>query len=518
MSRKRLLTRGVAIGYLALAAQIFYSLASIPLALSYLSHAEFGMFSVILSVISYLGLAEFGMTQGFNRHLFECKDGLDPARYGRYFMAGMMALGGVAVLILILGTGAIFLTAPFFRIPENLLGDYRWIMFGMVLVSFSHMSTRMLCTPLYVHQRHDLMQFSQLCQYGILYLVLFYGLKAGWGAYALLANHIAAFLWGFCFSVISCLRLGLYPRRGCWALPHREEWRSVLSYSRDMFIFQLGSKLAAGMPMLLLPRLLGLDAVAVWTVCSRPFSILKQFVSKPYEYALPMLCEMYAREETQRVAKRWCQITQIIATLSVCGFALAAAHNARFIRLWTGGKIHWDHGNDWLLALKFLTVIAGVAAMGSIGFRKRMGNVRFVPYVEAALLLVNGLWMTRLWGISGLLLAGALAPLFGGISLGIRHLAEITSQSPLSLAVRAFGRPLLLLPLAGIAAWGSAHLQHVAPGFSGLIMAAAAGSLLVAPLGFFLGFSPDSRQEFLQLMMKPLAKFRKVGRGGPAAP
>lgn len=508
MSRKRLLTRGVAIGYLALLAQIFYSLASIPLALSYLSRAEFGMFSVVLAVISYLGLAEFGMTQGFNRHLFECKDGTDPARYGRYFMAGMMALGGVALFILILGTGAIFLTAPFFRIPQDLLADYHWIMFGMVLVAFCHMATRMLCTPLYVHQRHDLMQFSQLCQYGIMYLLLFHGLKAGWGVYALLANHIAAFLWSFCFSVICCLRLGLYPRRGCWSLPHPEEWRSVLRYSRDMFIFQLGTKLAAGMPMLLLPRLLGLDAVAIWTVCSRPFSILKQFVSKPYEYALPMLCEMYARKETQRVAKRWCQVTQIIATLSVCGFAIAAAHNTLFIRLWTGGKIHWDSGNDWLLALKFLTVIAGVAAMGSIGFRKRMGNVRFVPFLEAALLLVNALWMTRLWGISGLLLAGVLAPLFGGISLGIRYLAAITHQNPFSLAARTFGRPLLLLPLAGIAAWGSAYLQQMAPGYFGLILAAATGSLLVAALGFFIGFSPDARHEFLQLAMKPLGRWR----------
>jgi O-antigen/teichoic acid export membrane protein len=506
MSRKRLLARGVLVGYGALVTQIFYSLASIPLALAHLSPAEFGMFSLIMSVTSYLGLAELGMTNGFNRHLFECKDGRDPERYGRYFVAGLLALGLVSLVVLVLGGTGALLTAPFFKIPENLRNDYQWIMLGMVMVTAANVASRLLCTPLYVHQRHDLIQFSQMCQYGVFYFVLRYGLKSGWGVYALLANQVAAFLWGFSFSVIACLRLGLYPRRGCWALPRRQEWRSIFNYSVGMFTFQLGNKLAGSIPTLLLPRLLGLEAVALMTVCSRPFSILRQFVNKPYEYALPMLCEMYVKEEYKRVAVRWSQISQIILSISLCVFVVAAANNSHFIRLWTSARIGWDPHNDWLIALKFLAASASGAAIGVIGFRKRMTSVRYTPYLEAVLILVNGLWMTHFWGISGMLLASIISPLAGGLFWGIRHLAEITGTSCRSLFMQGMLRPLLLLPPVAFAAWACALLHSLMPGYAGLLLSAGTGTLLCGGLVVAFGVSREVRMEMLQMLMKPLGR------------
>lgn len=507
-TRKRLFMRGVLVGYLALATQIGYSFASIPLALSYLSHAEFGLFSLVTTLVSYLNLAEMGMTNGFQRHLFECKDGVDEERYGRLFTAGLLALSLVSLVILLLGAAGAWFSAPFFQIPQSLLAEYRWLMLGLVAISAATMATRLLGSPLYIHQRQDLMQLSQIGTYVIFYGVLRYGLQSGWGVYALLANSLSAFVWGLGFNIIACLRLGLYPKRRHWALPYPEEWRSVRQYSKDIFMLQVGSKVAASLPMLLISRLLGLETVAAWTICSRPFFILKQLVIKPYDYALPMLCEIYVKGEQRRTARRWTHVTQLVVTLSICVFAIAAANNSLFIQLWTKEKMSWPATNHWLLAFYYLATVMGASAFGVVGFRKQMGHTRYIPYLEAALVLINAWWMTHLWGVSGLLLAAAIAPLAGSAYIGMHHIADITGISLRELTAKSILRPLLLLPFVATLAWLTSVLASLHPGYPGLMLAAGTGSLLVGTLGLFFGFSAEVRQEFLQLIQRPLRRIR----------
>jgi O-antigen/teichoic acid export membrane protein len=230
MSRKRLLVRGVVSSYGALAAQIFYSLASIPLVLAYTKQAEFGMWGLITTLMGYLGLFEMGMTNAVIRHLFECRDSKEDGRYGRLFVAGAMALGVAGALMLVVGIGASFILAPVFHIPPELKGTFFFLMIGNVVIAAISMATRILGTPLYVHQRQDLLQASQIFLFILLFSILFLGLRAGWGIYAMLANVTAGMIWSLVFSVIACRRLRLYPPAGTWAKPLRSEWKSILTF------------------------------------------------------------------------------------------------------------------------------------------------------------------------------------------------------------------------------------------------------------------------------------------------
>lgn len=505
-TRKHILTRGVIIGYVALAAQISYSFTSIPLTLSYLSHAEFGLFSLVSTLVAYLNMAEMGMTNGFQRHFFECKDSEDEALYGRYFTAGLIALGLVSIIILIFGAAGAWFSAPLFKIPIALQSQYFWLMLGLVALGAAHMATRLLGTPLVVHQRHDLMQISQIVTFVIFYGVLHYGLERGWGVYALLANNFAAFLWGLAFNFITCQRLHLYPKLRHLALPYPDEWRSVFLYSRDFFVLQLGAMLATSLPTLLLPRLLGLEAVAAWTICSRPFAILKQIVIKPYDYSLSRLCEIYVKGEQLYMAARWTHVTQLVITMSVCVFAIAAANNPQFIHLWASENMTWTPINHWLLSFYYLATVLGESVFGVFGFKKQMGNTRLIPYFEAFLVVINIWWMTHLWGVSGLLLAAAIAPLAGRALFGILHISDITGMPITELTKKSILRPLLLLPFAITLAWLTSKLGSLYQGYAGLLLAAITGSIAVGTIGFFFGLSIKVRQEILQLVQGPLHK------------
>jgi O-antigen/teichoic acid export membrane protein len=511
-SRKTLLTRGVLLGYGALVTQIFYSLATIPLALSYLNKAEFGLWGLITTLTSYLAMLEFGMLNSFQRHLFECRDNKEDGRYGRLFTASCVAFLLIALFMLVVGVPGALLAAPVFAIPTELQAEFRWLMLGSVGVAAFYMAIRMICAPLYIHQRHDLVQFSQICLYLIMYVVLHLGLRAGWGVYAMLANTAAGGLWQLLFALFNCIRLKLYPPKGTWAFPSRDELKSVLRYSRDFFIIQVGSQFASTMPMLLMPRLLGLEAVAVWTVCTRSFGVLKQVVSKPFEYSLPMLCEIYVKGEPGRMALRWTNVTQLVIAIAACVFAVCAANNSTFISLWVGPHMTWRPANDWLVAIFFLVSLIVAAVFGVVGFHKRFGFTRIAPYAEAALIAINALWMTHLWGLTGLLAAAIVSQLLTRFWFGLRYLASISETKVAWLLRESLLRPLLVLPLCMIAAWICAKMHVFLPGYAGLFLAAGTGTLLSGAMVFFLGVSTQVRSEMLHMLMKPLGKWKAPRR------
>ena len=53
MSRLKKFTRSLLSGYVALGANIFYTLASVPLALHYLGKAEFGLWALVSQISGY---------------------------------------------------------------------------------------------------------------------------------------------------------------------------------------------------------------------------------------------------------------------------------------------------------------------------------------------------------------------------------------------------------------------------------------------------------------------------------
>ena len=506
MSKKRLLVRGVVMGYGATAAQVFYSFASVPLALSYLSAAEFGMWSLIAMLGGYLMLAEMGMTNAVTRHLFDCKDGKDPGKYGRLFTASAMALGLVAVVVLLLGFLVAWLSAPLFKIPPDLKRSFIWVMLGQSVLMALTMATRMLGAPLYVYHRQDLGQINQSVLFLIYYLVLFYGFDSGWGIYAMLANQAVGLVWVVGFNSVACLRLGFYPRRSDWGLPSREEWSSVWRYSRALFIVQVGGVVLASVPQVAVVRLVGLEAGAVFVVCTRTFGVLRQLVVRPYEVAMPMLCDTYVRGDLKIVTRRWVEISQLVLALSGTVFAVAAANNAAFVTLWTGGKMAWSDSNDWLIAIHFYFHVAASVSFGIIGLDKEFGHLRFVPLLQALATAAIAVPFVKWWGMAGLIVGITLPFLAGMLYFGVRHLASITGTRAGSLVSSAIIRPSLALPIAMLAAWACSGMSGWLPGYYGLIVSAAAGSALALAAMMFFGVSRGVRDEIRSMASRSLRR------------
>src|SRR3954453_16604650 len=93
MSRLRNTARSLASGYAAMASNIIYTLASVPLALHYLSKDEFGLWALVTQVVGYLLLLDMGITGSVSRFLIDHKDEKSSGAYGSVLKTGCLVLG-----------------------------------------------------------------------------------------------------------------------------------------------------------------------------------------------------------------------------------------------------------------------------------------------------------------------------------------------------------------------------------------------------------------------------------------
>jgi O-antigen/teichoic acid export membrane protein len=516
MNHRSLLVRGVLFSYGALGAQVFYSFASIPLALSHLSTPEFGMFGVTTTIGSYLTMAELGMTESFLRHLFDCKDGKDPARYGRLFTASVLALGLVALLVLGGGILLALFAAPILNIPNDLSHKFILVMLGQAGLGAVTMASRMFGVPLILHHRQDLSQIGQIGLFTIYYVVLHLGFKAGWGIYSMIANQAAGLLWLLPFNALMCRRNGYFPRRGTYGLPSRAEWADVWNYSINNFGIQAGVTILIGLPQLLISSLVGLHAAGMWTVSTRVFGILKQVAFRPFAIGLPMLLDYFVRGDVPLAVRRWGQASQLVIASSGLLFAVAAANNQRFVTLWSGIDTHWGTMMHVNIAFHFLCHIFGGVAYGPIGFSKKFGITWVIPLLQAAAVAVGAYLIASSTGSGGIIVLASLGYWLGMFIFGIRHLAKTTGRSTFDLIVPGISRPFLASPIVLGCALVIAEWCRPVPGYFGLLLSTAVSCIIGLLIMGYLGVSPEVRGELFATILKPLRRFYRASTPAPA--
>src|ERR1043166_5441555 len=104
MSRLKKFTQSLLSGYITLAAQSLYTFASVPIALHYLSKAEFGLWGLTVEVATYVGLVDAGMSGSVSRVLIDHKDDPNGDAYGSIVKTGALVGFIQGVLIMLIGS------------------------------------------------------------------------------------------------------------------------------------------------------------------------------------------------------------------------------------------------------------------------------------------------------------------------------------------------------------------------------------------------------------------------------
>jgi O-antigen/teichoic acid export membrane protein len=407
-----------------LGANVLFTLASVPLALHFLSKEEFGLWALTSQIAGYIALVDFGLSAAASRVLIDFKDHADRSQYGGMVQTGALVGLSQAILVFVVGVGTAFIIGPVLDVPRSLRQELFWLIVGQSGITAVMFAARIVAHVLTSHQRFDVNNLSGAVSFGVNLATTWWGFAHHLGVYSMLLGQACGIVFTTAANFWGCLRLRLLPRRGEWGRPTWQNFRALSSFGLDVFLVLVGNQFINASQTILLTRLIGLDAAAVWNVCTRGFVLLVQVIARIFDYSTAALAEMMVRGEREILRRRFRELATLAVNLSVAGGVMYASCNTPFVRVWTSGRMDWPAWNDVLLAVFLVINIAVRLHTGLVGQTKVFGFLRFVYFFEGLTFIGLTILLHRFGGITIMLVISILCSLCFSFSYGLRRTCQ----------------------------------------------------------------------------------------------
>jgi O-antigen/teichoic acid export membrane protein len=275
------------------------------------------------------------------------------------------------------------------------------------------------------------MNYSQIAQLIIGFVVQWIAFHLGWGLYSLLISALAGSVTGFVINLVSVLQLKLLPARGCWGQPSRVVFFELFAFASDMFLTAVGLQLLNASQLVVISRTLGLSAAAVWAVANKAYPVAFQGVSRIFDFSGTALGELHIRGERDKLRRRYSDVLVLTASAAIFAGATMAVCNTSFMIIWTKGEIAWPRQNDVLLGLLLALTCVTRCSIGLSGYLKNIGAMRWIYFLEGVSFFVTSLLIAPHLGMTGILSVAILANVVWSGGYGFRrtaYLLEITTR------------------------------------------------------------------------------------------
>jgi O-antigen/teichoic acid export membrane protein len=410
-SRTHNFIRGLGAGYLATAINIAYTAASIPLALHYLGKEQFGLWALAQQITGYLILLDLGVSSAVSRFIVDRKDDVNGGGYGSLLLTGGIVFAIQGVLIAIAGVAFSFFAPTLFAVPEHLAGDFTNVLIIITFLTGLSVALRTLGAPLWAFQRMDVSYGLGSLTLLTSFAALWGGFHLGWGIYSFAFAGIPAAILCPIITFLICWKSGFYPSPGHWGRPNPLLFRKIFSFGQDVVWVAMGSQLVNASQIMILSRVLGLNAAATFAIGTKLLTMSQQLTGRIIESAAPGLTEMFVRGDTTRFNLRFSNIISVTAFLATVGAAALITGNTSFVSFWTSGAVHWNPAYDGLLAGLLLSTSITRCLITVFGLMHGYRPVRHIYVLEGCVFIAVAIPAAAHYGIIGVLLASLITHL-----------------------------------------------------------------------------------------------------------
>jgi O-antigen/teichoic acid export membrane protein len=422
MSRLKKFTYSILSGYAVLGANIFYTLASGALALHYLSMKEIGLWALVSQMANFnVVFMDLGMSGSLSRILIDHKDDKESTNYGTVIQTGALVLLVQACLIAVVGAIISIWLPEWMKVEEKFQHIFQQLMIFQCVALGATFAGRIFSFILTAHQRYDIYNYANIGGFVVNLFTLWLGFECHWGLYSLLTSAFAGSMFSIVLSVWAVRRLGFLPAKNNWGKPNRATFHELFMFGTDVFLLSIGQQLISFSAIPVISRTMGLDAVAVWSYTTKVFTLAQQLVYRIYDFSGGALAEMLVRGETERLKKRFGDVT-ILTGLAAAGVGtMLALCNESFVAIWTHGRIAWHPLNNALMAVSFFIYASVRLSIGLVAMTKKIGFMKFIYFFEGAAFVILGLLLAPHWGFPGIIVSGILTDLFFSGAFGMRR-------------------------------------------------------------------------------------------------
>jgi O-antigen/teichoic acid export membrane protein len=499
MGRFRRVAHNIVSSYAVLVATAVYALASLPLALHYLSKEHFGLWTLMSSIGGYLSLIDLGMSGSVARLLIDHKDERDGRTYGGLIKTGWLVLGLQGLFILSTAWMVAPLLSGLLLIPESLQGEFialtRWL--GAMLAF--NFSMRIFGHILQAHQRVDIVNYGQAVGLVLNYALLWVFFAGRKGVYSLVWAQLLSSVFSVLISLVACLHFRLFPAFGAWGRASWAQFREIFDYGKDMFLVAVGTQLIMASQTMIITRKLGLEASAAWYAGTRAFNLVSQAIWRISDSSGPAFSEMMVRGEQLLLRERYRAVLTLTASISGFAAVTYALTNSIFVSLLTHGKILWPPVNDLLLGVWMIVLSILHCHNCFVLLTKKVGFMRYVYFLEGSAFVVAALLFARWGGLPAIILCSIVCSAGLSGAYGVWRLSQYFKLSLWEVAVgwlTPMGRVLLMFAPLAVAAWWL--LREVENLYLRLVITAVFSGLVGIYILLRLGVSPTLQGELLQ--------------------
>lgn len=455
-NRSKRFTQSLLTGYGAIGVNILFSLASVPLALSYLSKEEFGLWALALQITGYLALIDMGMTGAVGRFLADHKDDVNSEAYTSHLATGILVFLVQSLLIVFMGMIFAYFAPSLFLISPELSNEFTFLLQILSLIAGISIASRCLAAPLWGFQRMDVINLAATAGLIVQFLCMWLGFHLGYGVRSFVLAGAAPTLLAIVAYAVVCSKNGYYPRRKGWFSPRWVQFKEMFRYGRDGMLLSIGVQLVNATQIAIVSRILGLDAAATFSIATKLYNMSIQLLLKVVESAAPGLAEMFVRGQTVQFTRRYWDMILITIATSSAGAVAMAAGNSAFIAIWTGGEVKWSIHGDLLLGLMVLARSLSGCMISFFGITKNLKPVRIVYFIEGIIFVPTAFWAAKSFGVEGVMAASLIVHLMVAFAASARAASKMLGSMRriiLPMALISFG-----IAVGSLVAWATSSL------------------------------------------------------------
>ena len=430
MTRTKRFINGTLAGYGNIATNVIFTLLTVPLALKYLDQEQFGLWALAVQLNGYLILLGLGVGPAISRFLIDYKDEVNSGYYGAYLLTGGIVQILQGILIGVAGFAISWVAPHLFSVPRHLADDFQWLVISLAGVTGLGNGLRAFTSPLYAFQRLEVIHGCSSISLILSLFLLWLGFESGWGVQAFPLSQLPAALLVTLFQIWICLRNGYYPQKGHCGRPSLAILRKLLRYGNDVLMLHIGAQLVNATQIMIISRLVGLNAAAAYAIATKFFSMATMLLSNPISSAVPGLTELYVRNDKPQFIKRfWNVISISLAGSTVIAVGLVAG-NRPFISLWTSGKVDWDWRSDFILGIIVVMRTFNGCLLNSFGISGDWKPIRYVYVYEGITFLLFAVLLGKYWAMTGIIFAALIAHLLTTSLLSIQKSRPMIGWHP----------------------------------------------------------------------------------------
>lgn len=376
------------------------SLLLVRIATRSLTPEEFGLWSFVFGSIGYFLMLDFGLSYSLGRIFADPIHARDSKALSQKLIMGCVVLLGQAILIAALG---IMLCEPllhYFKISSGLREEAGRLWIWCILIQASTLPLRVFPAIIHAQNRVYLANIisavSQVANLGIFWHFVTHGSGVMAYAYASLLSTTLIYI-----GYILCVFPGKNPMKLTLVWPDFSELPSIMKYAFSILAAMITTQASGAAQIMILTRLLGLDAVAIYSVSSRVPMILSSLCIKPFEAHRMEWIGFYCQKEAGRMLFSIRKALQLALILILMAIGISIIINPIFVKYWTRSDYYAGTLFNALVPFAFMGAALGSQLNILFHITKRMRFYTIVTIAGALIEILLSIILVRKIGICG---------------------------------------------------------------------------------------------------------------------